>query len=204
MQPTSVEKISKENCSRCDDEGWTRSTPLIPNGTFDVPFPGQPRNSDETIATLVEESFVRNEQSQCDACGAPVRRITSKMLADPKEAVIINLGRFVDNPLWAKLALERQTGTSQPSTSRGRSARPSAARMAPLKQDRRVKLADKIKLPLMEAGNFAEYEIVSTVEHRGSTFSGKYCFRFALCFSHDIKRRCQTQYASVVKICNHP
>ena len=175
MQPTSVTQVIKDDCSRCGEEGFNRTSDIVANGFFDIPLPDKPRNVDETLATLTKDAFTTKTTRLCDKCEAPVTTTQRILLLDGQEGVVLNLGRFKDNPALERLAKkrqsERQKQTKAPEPSTSSNSRQLAA-IGMLKQNRRVKLCN-VALPLLGNGEDVEYEIVATVEHRGSTNSGK-------------------------------
>ena len=175
MQPTSVTQVIKDDCGQCGEEGFNRTHDIVSNGFFDIPLPDKPRHVEETLATLTKDAFTTKVTCLCEKCKAIVTITQRILLLDGKEGLVLNLGRFKDNPALERLAKRRQserqqqTKTSEPSTS---SNSRQVAAIAMLKQNRRVKLS-KVSLPLLNNGEDVEYEIVATVEHRGSTNSGK-------------------------------
>ena len=129
---------------------------MIPLDVIDVFLTQRLENQSETLATLIEDSFIERAISQCATCGRNRTTETTTRVEDAKEAVVVCLNRFLDNPLWQNRL------------------RRNAQRIRALKNNRPIKLCDNVRLPLVN-GNFATYELVSAVEHIGSPQSGHYC-----------------------------
>ena len=86
-------------------------------------------------------------------------KLVSRLLIQ-KKAVVIGLNRTRYNPKWEE---NRKRANPLPLTA-----------LPPIKNGRSVTISDIITLPLRDDERPVQYELVSTVEHNGSTLSGHY------------------------------
>ena len=123
---------------------------------FDVDLSQRKENPNETLASLIEESFAISTVNPCNNCGAEVVSRTLTRIVNPKDALVVCLNRFLNNPLWVEnMNANRRVLQQAPA----------------LKNDRRVRISDRITLPLSPSGTVS-FALTACAEHIGSIQSG--------------------------------
>ena len=104
VQPTTITFVNKDRCPQCQDPGYVRPGNLATNVAFDIHLPlAIDRDPNESLQSLVDDFFnvqQRGELADCSnpQCSSQVNVATYIRVVDGKEAVIINIDRFLPTP----------------------------------------------------------------------------------------------------------
>ena len=154
MQPTTKLLKITDACTKCRRlEIKTYSNQTALNSLFNVELTQHDdgRNAQELIQHSF--NFANVYETECEArrCNQLRRNTQMLLLQDPKDVLVCKLGRVYHTGIGTEGTFRRH------------------------KIDRRVKLGGNLELPTT-SGAKARYEIMATVQHIGSCYSGKLYF----------------------------
>lgn len=120
-----------------------------------IALPLQPQNAEETLQTLLDAHFEKQDHIRCqtEGCNQQVQRVTKEEVVNPESAIVLNINRQGENPMWKQV--------------------PEALRhLYPgIKINRRVPLPNTVNVPI-SGGGTVTYEVTSAIEHYGEHTAG--------------------------------
>ena len=98
LWPFTTDIVYTEDCQACHATGSAAPGGMQVRSLIQIPLPEQPASDEETLASLVENSF-REEitDAKCTKCQNPVRKIRATRILNPQQALVISLGRLIED-----------------------------------------------------------------------------------------------------------
>ena len=125
------------------------------NSVFWIKLPLHQQNAQEKLQNLLDSYFVKQELITCqnEGCNQQLVQTTREYIVDSKSAIIVNINRQFDNPMWTRVPNNQ------------RHLYPA------VKDNRRVSLPNTVNVPKSGGGSIM-YEVVAAIEHNGEHTGG--------------------------------
>ena len=111
-------------------------------------MPLQPQNAEESLQTLLDAYFEKTDHIRCqtEGCNQHVQRVTNEEVVNPESAIVLNINRQAENPMWKQVPKELR-------------------HLYPgIKINRRVRLPNTVDVPT-SGGGAVTYQVISAIEH---------------------------------------
>ena len=125
------------------------------NSLFRIELPLHRQNAQEKLQTLLDSYFEKQDWITCrnEGCNQQLVQTTRESIVDPKSAIVVNINRQFDNPMWTRVPQNQR-------------------RLYPaIKDNRRVSLPNIVNVPKSGGGSIA-YEVTAAIEHNGEHTGG--------------------------------